>query len=271
VPSIVRCQHAVVRLDRFRDPAKSETCANATSHRSRARSCPAMLAVALSCVAWQARQSVPRRLLSGTSSDTAKVPIGYPGTADMPLRVVGVSTIHRMRPVDMASGSGMLEGMLGRPLADVTPFVQSRLGVVCCYAFPHVPLVLFLVVCSKIASQMAAASHAGGLNIAAAVDFLVCAAVINAVLVYAAVINAVGEYIANLDLFKSQAAGGVSNAVASTFGALCSRATAFFLVVVAPISCFAPSQFGVFLSAGCVYLSFTIGVGRYLSSVFFPI
>jgi len=230
-----------------------------------------MLAVALSCVAWQARQSVPRRLLSGTSSDTAKVPIGYPGTADMPLRVVGVSTIHRMRPVDMASGSGMLEGMLGRPSADAIPFVQSRLGVVCCYAFPHVPLVLFLVVCSKIASQMAAASHAGGLNIAAAVDFLVCAAVINAVLVYAAVINAVGEYIANLDLFKSQAAGGVSNAVASTFGALCSRATAFFLVVVAPISCFAPSQFGVFLSAGCVYLSFTIGVGGYLSSVFFPI
>jgi len=236
-------------------------------------------------VAWQARQSVPRRLLSGTSSDTAKVPIGYPGTADMPLRVVGVSTIHRMRPVDMASGSGMLEGMLGRPSADAIPFVQSRLGVVCCYAFPHVPLVLFLATVdikiilverSKIgASQAAAArwatSHAGALNIAAAGYWVVYAAVINAVLVYAAVINAVGEYIANLDLFKSQAAGGVSNAVASTFGALCSRATAFFLVVVAPISCFAPSQFGVFLSAGCVYLSFTIGVGRYLSSVFFPI
>ena len=236
-----------------------------------------MLAVALSCVAWQAHQPVPRRILSGASSEIAKVPIGYPGTAGkpgaagMPLRVVGASTINRMRPVDMALGKDMLELALRMPLDEALPLAQSRLGVVCCYAFPHVPLVLFLVVCSKIASQMAAASHAGGLNIAAAVDFLVCAAVINAVLVYAAVINAVGEYIANLDLFKSQAAGGVSNAVASTFGALCSRATAFFLVVVAPISCFAPSQFGVFLSAGCVYLSFTTGVGRYLSSVFFPI
>ena len=261
MPSIVRCQHAVVRLDRFRDPANFETCANATSHRSRARSCPAMLAVALSCVAWQARQSVPRRLLSGTSSDTAKVPIGYPGTADMPLRVVGVSTIHRMRPVDMALGSGMLERMLGRPLADAIPFVQSRLGVVCCYAFPHVPLVLFLVVCSTLDDD-----ELGG--------FLVYAPFIAAAggfLVYAAVINAVGEYIANLDLFKSQAAGGVSNAVASTFGALCSRATAYLLVVVAPISFFGVTQPGVFLSAGCVYLSFTIGVGRYLSSVFFPI
>ena len=264
MPSIVRCQHAVVRLDRFRDPAKSETCANATSNRSRARSCPAMLAVALSCVAWQARQPVPRRLLSGTTSDTAKVPIGHPGTADMPLRVIGASTIHRMRPVDMALSSGMLERMLGRPLADAIPFVQSRyLGVVCCYAFPHVPLVLFLVVCT---AYVLDDDELGG--------FLVYAPFIAAAggfLVYAAVINAVGEYIANLDLFKSQAAGGVSNAVASTFGALCSRATAYLLVVVAPISFFGVTQPGVFLSAGCVYLSFTIGVGRYLSSVFFPI
>ena len=234
-----------------------------------------MLAVALSCVAWQARQSVPRRLLSGTSSDTAKVPIGYPGTADMPLRVIGASTIHRMRPVDMALGSGMLERMLGRPSADAIPFVQSRLGVVCCYAFPHVPLVLFLATVdikiilverSKIgASQAAAArwatSHAGALSIAAAGAFLV----------YAAVINAVGEYIAKLDLLPKSQAAGVSNAVASTFGALCSRATAFLLVFVAPMYSFRPSLFGLFLYTGCVYLSFTIGVGGYLSSVFFPI
>ena len=86
---------------------------------------------------------------------------------------------------------------------------------------------------------------------------------------YAVVINAVGEYIANLDVFNSQVVG-TSNAIASTFGALCSRAVAFFLVCIAPASAF-PSFFGLKLSAGCVYLSFTIGVGGYFSEVFFPI
>ena len=86
---------------------------------------------------------------------------------------------------------------------------------------------------------------------------------------YAVVINAVGGYIANLDIFTSQAVGA-SNAIASTFGALLSRATAFFLVFIAPGEAFAPSYFGLFFSAGLVYLSFTIGVGGYLSAVLFP-
>ena len=219
-----------------------------------------MLAVALSCVAWQAHQAVPRRLLSGASSETAKVPIGYSdiagksGTAGMPLRVVGASTINRMRPVDMTLDSGMLERVLGMPLADAIPFALSRLGVVCCYAFPHVASVLFLNLCWGTGTT----------------DFENKTwAWVAAFFMYAVVINAVGEYIANLDVFNSQVVGA-SNAIASTFGALLSRATAFFLVFIAPGEAFAPSYFGLFFSAGLVYLSFTIGVGGYLSAVLFP-
>ena len=218
-----------------------------------------MLAVALSCVAWQAHQPVPRRILSGASSETAKVPIDYPGiagkpgAAGMPLRVVGASTINRMRPVDMALGSDMLERVLGMPMADAIPFARSRLGAVCCYAFPHVAFVLFLELCGSTDSERTTLAFVG-------LYFFM----------YAAVINAVGEYIANLDIFNSQVVGA-SNAIASTFGALCSRAVAFFLVVVAPTEAFEPSNFGFKLSAGCVYLSFTIGVGSYLSAVLFPV
>ena len=85
---------------------------------------------------------------------------------------------------------------------------------------------------------------------------------------YAAVINAVGGYIANLDIFTSQVVGG-SNLIASTFGALCSRAVAFYVVLIAPANTL--GVVGLFLSAGCVYLSFTIGVGAYLSEVLFPL
>ena len=226
-------------------------------HRG-ARSCPPMLAVALSCVAWQAHQAVPRRLLSGASSETAKVPKGYPGIADksgaagMP-RVVGASTINRMRPVDMALGKDMLELALRMPLDEALPLAQSRLGVVCCYALPHIACVFLLgTIGTTDASELTGWTYVGGF------------------IMYAVVINAVGGYIANLDIFTSQVVGG-SNLIASTFGALCSRAVAFYVVLIAPTSTFAPSKVGFFLSAGCVYLSFTIGVGGYLSEVLFPL
>ena len=45
----------------------------------------------------------------------------------------------------------------------------------------------------------------------------------------------------------------------------------FYVVLIAPTEAFAPSQFGGLISAGCVYLSFTIGVGGYLSEVLFPL
>ena len=255
-------QHLSSRASIFFGFAEIQTCANATrGARERARSRP-MLAVALSCLAWQAHQPVPRRLYSGASSASAKVPIDYPGiagkpgAAGMPLRVVGASTINRMRPVDMALGSDMLERVLGMPLADAIPFARSRLGVVCCYAFPHVAL-YGLVYLVNLYDATGGDPTTTGMSFFGIVF-----------LVYAAVINAVGEYIANLDIFTSQAVGA-SNAIASTFGALCSRAVAFFLVCIAPASAF-PSFFGLKLSAGCVYLSFTIGVGGYLSAVLFP-
>ena len=172
-----------------------------------------MLAVALSCVAWQAHQPVPRRILSGASSEIAKVPIGYPGTAGkpgaagMPLRVVGASTINRMRPVDMALGSDVIERVLGMPLADAIPFARSRLGVVCCYAFPHVALYGLVYLVYLYDAKGGDPTTTGML--ALGIGFLV----------YAAVINAVGEYISNLDIFASQVVGA-RNAIASTFGAL---------------------------------------------------
>ena len=223
-----------------------------------------MLAVALSCVAWQAHQAVPRRLLSGASSETAKVPKGYPGIADksgaagMP-RVVGASTINRMRPVDMALGKDMLELALRMPLDEAIPLAQSRLlpfaqslGIVCCYALPHIACVFLLgtIGTTTDSSELTGWTYVGGF------------------IMYAVVINAVGGYIANLDIFTSQVVGG-SNLIASTFGALCSRAVAFYVVLIAPASTL--GVVGLFLSAGCVYLSFTIGVGAYLSEVLFPL
>jgi hypothetical protein len=181
----------------------------------------------------------------------------------MPLRVVGASNINRMRPVDMTLGSGMLERVLGMPLADAIPFALSRLGVVCCYAFPHVAFVLFQNLCAGTRTM-------GFENVGWAwvgVFFFM----------YAVVINAVGEYIANLwsestfgqTDFSSQVVGA-GNAIALTFGALLSRATAFLLVFIVPFGVFAPSSFGFFLSAGLVYLSFTVGLGGYLSATLFP-
>lgn len=158
----------------------------------------------------------------------------------------------------MALGSDMLERVLGMPLADAIPFARSRLGAVCCYAFPHVALygLVYLVYLYDANGGDPTTTGMSALGIG--------------FLVYAAVINAVGEYIANLDIFTSQAVGA-SNSIASTFGALCSRAVAFFLVFIAPASAFPSTPFfGLKLSAGCVYLSFTIGVGGYLSAVLFP-
>ena len=186
------------------------------------------------------------------------MPKGYPGIADksgaagMP-RVVGASTINRMRPVDMALGKDMLELALRMPLDEALPLAQSRLGVVCCYALPHIACVFLLgTIGTTDASELTGWTYVGGF------------------IMYAVVINAVGGYIANLDIFTSQVVGG-SNLIASTFGALCSRAVAFYVVLIAPTSTFAPSKVGFFLSAGCVYLSFTIGVGGYLSEVLFPL
>ena len=133
-----------------------------------------MLAVTLSCVAWQAHQAVPRRLLSGASSETAKVPKGYPGiarhssvagksgAAGMP-RVVGASTINRIRPVDMAFGKYMLELALGTPLDEAIPFAQSCLGVVCCYAFPHIACVFLLgTIGTRDSSELTGWAYVGG-------------------------------------------------------------------------------------------------------------
>lgn len=222
-----------------------------------------MLAAAFSCLAWQVRQPVPRRLLSGASFETAKVPIDYPGvagkpgTAGLPLRAAGASTMSRMRPVDMALDKATFERMLGMPLVDVVPFALSRLGVFCCYAFPHVAFISFLCLLDDCLDGTP--------------ETLVGARIIFVLVgifpAYIAVINAVGAYIANLDVFTSQAVG-VSNSIASTFGVLFSRLTAFMLVVIAPIAAF--SFFGLYVSGACVYLSFTIGVGRYFSAVLFP-
>ena len=259
-----------------------------------------MLAVALSCVAWQARQSVPRRLLSGTSSDTAKVPIGYPGTADMPLRVVGASTIHRMRPVDMALGSGSTSS---RQLT-----LDEGLGLVCCCAFPHVALIGLVNLVYLYDNKPLPGLYANPMNLYAKSDILlstdaqsVCVNI--AVLVYVAVISAVGEYIADwvanlyhtstlpqnwFDLYQRGELGGededianpdrkpvepdasASSSIASSFGLVYTRVAALALLYAVPVTVFG-TAFGNEISFGIAYLSFVAGVGRYLFAVFFPI
>ena len=259
-----------------------------------------MLAVALSCVAWQARQPVPRRLLSGTSSDTAKVPIGYPGTADMPLRVVGASTIHRMRPVDMALGSGSTSS---RQLT-----LDEGLGLVCCCAFPHVALIGLVNLVYLYDNKPLPGLYANPMNLYAKSDILlstdaqsVCVNI--AVLVYVAVISAVGEYIADwvanlyhtstlpqnwFDLYQRGELGGeaedianpdrkpvepdasASSSIASTFGLVYTRVAALALLYAVPVTVFG-TAFGNEISFGIAYLSFVAGVGRYLFAVFFPI
>jgi hypothetical protein len=254
-----------------------------------------MLAVALSCVAWQARQPVPRRLLSGTTSDTAKVPIGHPGTADMPLRVVGASTIHRMRPVDMALGSGRM----------IDP--DEGLGLVFCYAFPHVALIGLANLVFLYDNKPLPGWNPGLVYVYAKSDILstdahtVCLSI--AVLVYVVVNNAVGEYIADwvanlyhtstlpqnwFDLYQrgelGEEAEDIANpdrkpvepdasacsSIASSFGLVYTRVAALALLYAVPVTVFG-TAFGNEISSGIVYLSFTDGVGRYLFAVFFPI
>ena len=240
---------------------------------------------------------MPRRLLSGTSSDTAKVPIGHPGTADMPLRVVGASTIHRMRPVDMALGSGRMIGL-----------DAEGLGALGCFAFPHAALIGLVNLVFLYDNKPLPGWNPGLVYVYAKSDTLlstdahtVCLSI--AALVYVVVNNAVGEYIADwvanlyhtstlpqnwFDLYQRGELGeeaedianpdrkpvepdaSVSSSIASSLGLVYTRVAALALLYAVPVTVFG-TAFGNEISSGIVYFSFTEGVARYLFAVFFPI